>query len=91
MYDRCTPSLIPESLMIITKVESIMLDKRASNSSITQNIPPKGVICSDFICTFAMPDEDLFDFYCNTKLSESSDMAKEADPKEILGGLFVLL
>jgi len=49
-----------------------MLDKRASNSSITQNIPPKGVICSDFICTFAMPDEDLFDFYCNTKLSESS-------------------
>ena len=23
-----------------------------------------------------MPDEDLFDFYCNTKLSESSDMAK---------------
>jgi hypothetical protein len=53
-----------------------MLDKRASNSSITQNIPPKGVICSDFICTFAMPDEDLFYFYCNTKLSESSDMAK---------------
>lgn len=34
------------------------------------------LICSDFICIFAMPDEDLFDFYCNAKLSESSDMAK---------------
>lgn len=31
---------------------------------------------SDFICIFATPDEDLFDFYSNTKLSESSDMAK---------------
>ena len=31
---------------------------------------------SDFICIFAMPDEVLFDYYCNTKLSESSDMAK---------------
>ena len=44
--------------------------------SITSNIPPKGVIGSDFICTFTMPDEDLFDFYSYTKLSESSDMAK---------------
>lgn len=31
---------------------------------------------SDFICIFATPVEDLFDFYGNTKLSESSDMAK---------------
>ena len=31
---------------------------------------------SDFICIFAMPDEVLFDYYSNTKLSESSDMAK---------------
>ena len=33
--------------------------KRASNCSIMENIPPKGVICSDFICTLAMSDEDL--------------------------------
>ena len=39
-------------------------------------IPPKGVSFSDFICIFAMPDEVLFDYFCNTKLSESSDMAK---------------
>ena len=41
-----------------------------------ENIPPKGVIESNFICTLAMSAEDWFDFYCNTKLSESSDMAK---------------
>ena len=41
-----------------------------------ENIPPKGVIFSDFICTLAMSAEDWFDFYCNTKLSESSDMTK---------------
>ena len=52
-----------------------MSDKRALNCSITRNIPPKGVIRSDFIYTFAIPDEDLFVF-CNTKISESSDMAK---------------
>ena len=39
-------------------------------------MPPKDVSFSDFICIFAMPDEVLFDYYCNTKLSESSDMAK---------------
>lgn len=31
---------------------------------------------SNFICIFAMPYEVLFDFYCNTKLSDSSDIAK---------------
>ena len=41
-----------------------------------ENIPPKGVSFSDFICILAMPDEVLFDYFCNTKLSESSDMAK---------------
>ena len=41
-----------------------------------ENIPPKGVIESNFICTLAMSAEDWFDFYCNTKLSESSDMTK---------------
>ncbi|MCG0364643.1 hypothetical protein L4X34_21070, partial [Phocaeicola vulgatus] len=51
-------------------------DKRASNCSMIENIPPKGVIESNFICTLAMSAEDWFDFYCNTKLSESSDMTK---------------
>ena len=41
-----------------------------------ENIPQKGVGFSDFICIFAMPYEVLFDYFCNTKLSESSDMAK---------------
>ena len=41
-----------------------------------ENIPPKGVSFSDFICIFAIPDEVLFDYFYNTKLSESSDMAK---------------
>ena len=31
---------------------------------------------SDFIYTFAMLDEVLFDYFCNTKLSESSGTAK---------------
>ena len=30
----------------------------------------------DFICIFAMPDEVLFDYYSDTKLSESSAMVK---------------
>ena len=41
-----------------------------------ENIPPKGVSFSDFICIFAMPDEVLFDYYSDTKLSESSAMVK---------------
>ena len=31
---------------------------------------------SVFICTFAMSDEMLFDYFCNIKLSNTSDMAK---------------
>lgn len=31
---------------------------------------------SVFICTFAMSDEILLDYVCNTKLSDTSDMAK---------------
>lgn len=34
------------------------------------------MICSDFICTLAMSDEDLLTVICNTKLSESYDMTK---------------
>ena len=41
-----------------------------------ENFLQKDVSFSDFICIFAMPDEVLFDYYSNTKLSESSDMAK---------------
>ena len=47
-----------------------------SNFSIIGNVPPKDVSFSDFICIFAMPNEVLFDYFCNTKLSESSDIAK---------------
>ena len=49
-------------------VESITLDKRASKCSMIENIPPKGVIESNFICTLAMSDEDLFDFYMQHKV-----------------------
>jgi hypothetical protein len=31
-----------------------------------ENIPPKGVSFSDFICIFAMPDEVLFDYFFAT-------------------------
>ena len=41
-----------------------------------ENIPPKGVIESNFICTLVISVEDWFDFYRNTKLSESSNMTK---------------
>ena len=58
------------------RVESITDDNVESNCSMIENIPPKGVSFSDLICIFAMPDEVLFDYYSNTKLSESSDMAK---------------
>ena len=34
------------------------------------------MICSDFIYTLAIFDENLQAFICNTKLSESSDMTK---------------
>ena len=39
-----------------------------------ENIPPKGVIFSDFICTFAMPLKFLLVLKCTTKLSEIFDM-----------------
>ena len=64
-----------EHLHLKPKVESITEDNMKSNCSIIENIPPKGVSFSDFICIFVMPDEVLFDYYSNTELSESSDMA----------------
>ena len=47
-----------------------------SNLSKTKNIPPKGVIFSDFCCTFAMSLMILLVLICSTKVSEKSDMAK---------------
>lgn len=51
-----------EHLHLKQKVESITEDNMKSNCSIIENIPPKGVSFSDFICIFVMPDEVLFDF-----------------------------
>ena len=39
------------------------------------NIPPKDVCFSDLICIFAMPIVEFSCLFCNTKISESSDMA----------------
>jgi hypothetical protein len=47
-----------------------------SNLSKTKNIPPKAVIFSDFMLTFAMSLKNLFVLICSTKISEISDMAK---------------
>ena len=58
------------------KCESITEDRIESNLSKTKNIPPKAVIFSDFICTFAMSLMILLVLICSTKVSEKSDMAK---------------
>jgi hypothetical protein len=42
----------------------------------TKNIPPKAVIFSDFMLTFAMSLMILLVLFCSTKVSEISDMAK---------------
>ena len=39
-------------------------------------IPPKGVIFSDFMLTFAMSLKNLLVLNCSTKVSEKSEMAK---------------
>ena len=49
--------------------------KRASICSIIENIPPKGVGFSDFICIFAMSSRVFIWLFGNTKTSENSDMA----------------
>ena len=46
------------------------------NLGLLKNIPPKGVIFSDFIATFAMPLKFLLVLKCNTKISIKSDMVK---------------
>ena len=42
----------------------------------TENIPPKGVSFSDFICTFAMSFGDFAMLFCSTKVGKKSDMTK---------------
>ena len=61
---------------LYSKVESMVGTKRASNCSIIEKNPPKGVSFSDFICIFAMSFRTLFVFFCNTKISEISGMTK---------------
>ena len=58
------------------KVESMVWAKRASNCSIIEKNPPKGVSYSDFICIFAMSFRVLFVFKSNTKISKISNMTK---------------
>ena len=41
-----------------------------------KNIPPKGVIFSDFIYTFVMSLKILLVLICSTKVSEKSEMTK---------------
>ena len=61
----------------IGRGESISDESIEPNCSAINNIPPKGVSFSDFICTFAMPCYDFRLFSnCNTKISEKSDTAK---------------
>ena len=45
---------LPNIVHLNPKVESMVWAKRASNCSIIEKIPPKGVSFSDFICIFAM-------------------------------------
>ncbi|MDU2330185.1 MAG: hypothetical protein E7D78_09655 [Prevotella bivia] len=51
-------------------------DNVESNCSIIENNPPKGVSLSDLICIFAMSIVGFSCFFCNTKISENSDIAK---------------
>ena len=60
------PENNPSELHLRPSVESITDDNVESNCSMIENIPPKGVSFSDFICIFAMPDEVLFDYFFAT-------------------------
>ena len=51
-------------------------EKQILQSSLTCNIPPKGVIFSDFICTFTTSLMILLVVKRITKVSEKSDIAK---------------
>ena len=68
--------LITVKFAVHPNVEPIVLNKRASNCSMIENITPNEMSFSVFICIFAMSVEDLFDRFCNAKLSASSDMTK---------------
>ena len=66
----------PQCMFRSHKCESITEDRIESNLSKTKNIPPKAVIFSDYICTFAMSLMILLVLICSNKVSEKSDMAK---------------
>ena len=51
--------LIANKLTAKPRWESITEDRIWSNLSKTKNIPPKAVIFSDFLLTFAMPIDDF--------------------------------
>ena len=70
MHGKCGKQKKGRETTLTTRLRHRVTQKSSSN------IPPKDVSFSDFICIFAMPDEVLFDYYSNTKLSEFSDMAK---------------
>ena len=57
-------------------VASITDDNVESNCSMIENNPPKEVSLSDLICIFVMSIVGFSCFFCNTKISENSDMAK---------------
>ena len=63
---------------VITAVIPKYLSQRLSRSNLskTKNIPPKTMIFSDFMLTFAMSLMILLVLICSTKVSEKSDMAK---------------
>lgn len=56
-----------------------------------ENISPKRMVKSNYICILAASDEDLFNFYCNTKLSESSDMTKTSSNMLLLNVFKLIL
>ena len=66
----------PNHLQRRPNMKSIISDKRASKCSMIENMPPKGVNFSDFMCSFAISVKKILIFFCDTKLSDSSDMAK---------------
>ena len=55
-------------------------DNVESNCSMIENIPPKGVSFSDFICIFAMPDGTLVEVEFS-----SIDEANSFNPPEWFG------
>ena len=60
----------------LSKLWGSLHSRIRSNLSKTKNIPPKALIFSDFLLTFAMSLMILLVFKRDTKVSEKSDMVK---------------